>query len=602
MDRKSSIKDVHKSIPQDLPELYKELCVKLGDDNPFARFSIGFGHYVWSDNRYQWKKITDANDLEKQLVQDELSKTITRISSRIGSKTAAALFTTPDDSYIYYNDDNGSIKILITGWGFKKPERRISGGDVNEIKKKNPVNLSFSYDGVRQPNYDFIIKLERQEKSLKTDSDGFYKFSNLKVGEHFIIKDVKSEKEFTFNVIEGQSEYDYDITTYVNVIITVSSETEPIPGEQIKLVYKGKEFTSYTNSNGSGVIQVPFYEGEDVIATVRDKIQQEKVITNEILFYFDFEREKEQDVITDIIVSVLKNGQPLQSIDVLIRYANQVYQGLTDINGNYLQKVSICKGEPCSVELKDFENQVKELEEQDINKFIFQKIENDEEYQPDDKFRFKPRIIVKREDGDIVRNYSIEVEYDGSSAQYTSNMDGYVYLNEMNEGERLIVSSWPNKEIIKEYYLDHNQEELEFIIPNQGKQEDKSRKIKVMFRDIKGNPIICENVVFQQKGKNNITHKLDEYGNTSFYDDEFKIAVPIYVTINGWNNEETYDSFPFTLCEGEYEYLIQERPSKTSKWNRIIEIITILISAICFLLLWPFFEAFCLEMFNAIYN
>lgn len=602
MDRKSSVKDVHKSVSQDLPELYKTLCAKLGENNPFAKFSIGAGNYVWSDNRCSWKKMVDATNFEKNLIQDALQKTIDNVSSKIGSKTAAALFTTPDDSYIYYNDEDGEIKILITGWGFKKPERTFSGGDNVKIKLKNPVKLSFSFDGERIPNYEFVIKLEKQAKHLSTDSNGYYNFSNLKIGEHLVLNDIRSGKEYDFDVIEGQSEYDYDVTTYVGVNVLVFSDHIPVHNEPVTVTIKGRDYTSTTNAEGKSCINIPNHIGEDVTVAVRDKYQHDSVASDKIQFQFEFEGEKPNEVYTDIIVSVYKNSSPLQSQNVTIRYADGIYSGDTDYNGRFTQKVVVKEGEICTVEVTDFENKGKILKKEKINEFIFEKTEKKPVTENHEEKTFNPRIVVKRENGDVITDYAISVEYDNTSTQYTSNQDGYVYLYDLEDGKSMTVSDWPDCEIICDYVLDHNKEEYEFIIPDEDIPEDPKKQIKVMFRDVQGLPIKCENVVFQQKERNNLTCNLDEQGNTYFDEGIFKTAMPMSVKIIGWNNPEAYDPIPLTLDNGEYEYLIQEKPSKTSWWMRIAEVISVLGAALGLLLLWPYFEGFCLGMFDVIYN
>ena len=98
MERKSSVKDVHQYIKQDYPELYKALCSKLGESNPFAKFSIGAGNYVWSDNRCKWNRMIDASELKQSIIHESLNQTKADVATIIGSKTAEALFTTPDNS------------------------------------------------------------------------------------------------------------------------------------------------------------------------------------------------------------------------------------------------------------------------------------------------------------------------------------------------------------------------------------------------------------------------------------------------------------------------------------------------------------------------
>ena len=75
MERQSSVKEVHKLNKQDYSGLYKTLCAKLGEKNPFAKFSIGPGVYVWSDHRCQWQRIVDASVLKQKANQEALYQT-----------------------------------------------------------------------------------------------------------------------------------------------------------------------------------------------------------------------------------------------------------------------------------------------------------------------------------------------------------------------------------------------------------------------------------------------------------------------------------------------------------------------------------------------
>ena len=121
MERKSSVNEVHKVVQKDLSELFKTLSKKLGQDNPFAKISIGNGYYLWSDTRCQWNQMVAASDFERSVVQDALIQTKKDIASLIGSNTAEQLFTIPDDSYIYYNDDDKGYSISL-----HEPEKKAA--------------------------------------------------------------------------------------------------------------------------------------------------------------------------------------------------------------------------------------------------------------------------------------------------------------------------------------------------------------------------------------------------------------------------------------------------------------------------------------------
>ena len=115
MEKKSSIKEIHKLIPQDYPEIYKKISDILGDENPFAKFSIGAGNYIWSDNRRNWHQMIAWSTLKQEAVKEKLVAIRANLNSKFGEKQTDLLLSIPDEGYIYFNDDEGDIKILITG-------------------------------------------------------------------------------------------------------------------------------------------------------------------------------------------------------------------------------------------------------------------------------------------------------------------------------------------------------------------------------------------------------------------------------------------------------------------------------------------------------
>ena len=261
MERKSSVNEVHKVVQKDLSELFKTLSKKLGQDNPFAKINIGNGYYLWSDTRCQWNQMVAASDFERSVVQDALIQTKKDIASLIGSNTAEQLFTIPDDSYIYYNDDEGEVKILVTGWGFKKPVRVKGGPDEGDLKRNTPVNISFSYDGEKQPMYEFGVQIPTQVKKFKTDKTGQYHFNNLTQNE-LLLKDFVTGKDFRLVVEEGREDYDFDVTIYTTLHVKATVDANPVIGEKVSIQYCGKNYEASTDANGSAVIQLPLHDNE----------------------------------------------------------------------------------------------------------------------------------------------------------------------------------------------------------------------------------------------------------------------------------------------------------------------------------------------------
>lgn len=605
MEKKSSVKEVYKTIKQDLPELHKILCNKLGEDNPFAKISLGAGFYAWADDRYQWHSLSEASDLKQETVNSALFKLKNNIAGKLGEKTADALFTVPDDGYIYYNDDAEETKILITGWGFKKPIRVISEGDKGSFKKKNPISLSFLYDGERLPKYEFGIRLTKQLKRLSTDNDGYYKFSNLKVGEHFTLVDLNKGNDLKLSIIEGKSQYDFDVTAYTTINVSISENELPLQNEDISLSYHNKDYQLKTDSAGNAKIEVAYHEGEIVSASVRDQNKQQAIDATENHISFSFESPVEEPPLqpknTDISISVLFNSQGVPNQKVVITYGDNTYEGLTDDNGKFIQNVEFQENANCEVSVIGYEPQSKLLEPEIENIFVFDKTEQPKEEgeKEEEEAPFTPYIVVKRKDGSVVPDYSINITKPNDHQVAMSDDAGIVQVTDVFPGDNITVTDTNHPENSCSYLLDANQIEYVFFI-EEDEEEDITPLIKLIFRDVNDNAISCEEVNLHQDGVEDINSPLDEDGVTYIESDHFKTGVPVEITFKGWKDE--YKPVPFTIDKDEYEYLIQEKEPKTSWKRRMLEILLGVLTAILCFILWPIIEAFVTGFANEIYN
>lgn len=602
MERKSSVKDVHQYIKQDYSELYKTLCSELRDNNPFAKFSIGAGNYVWSDNRYQWHRMIDSSSFKRSMIQDMIAQTKEEIKPLVGAKTVEVLFTTPDDSYIYYNDDGGDLKILVTGWGFKKPTRIIVKPPKEDIDQDNTISLSFSYDGEKLKDYEFGLRLKNRIKRLHTNENGIFE-EKFGIGESYTVTDINNNKDFSLVIVEGQSSYDFDVTRYSTLDVSAISDGQPINGETVEILYHGKRYDTTTDVHGHATIQLPLYDGESVTASMRGKNESTRISeTGEnIEFVFKTEKPKEPEEpakkFVDIQVSVMKDSEMLPSQPVTISYGGVSIEGITDLNGIFSKQIEEIPNEVCAVDTPGFESQSKLLNCNELNKFVFEKTTATA---PANDY-FNPFILVKRENGDIVDNYPIAIEYDDNITDYISNAEGIVALSDFEDGKTMKVIDKNNLDNVADYTLNKEQKEYVFIIPEEKPEEPKD--IKVMFRDLNGNPVVCSSVIFRQEGKPELRAQLNADGDTFFKEGIFDVNSPMTVHIIGWSNSEQYPPIPFTLEENEYEYLLQEKEPKTKStwWKIILEILACLVAIASLWLLWPFFEGFCQGMFESIY-
>lgn len=378
MEKKASVKDVYRHIShEDYSELYKTLTGKLGDESPFAKFSTGAGFYEWSDSRCQWHCMANASELKQTFINEAFLQLRETIGKKIGEKTAEALFTTPDNSYIYYNDEAGEIKILITGWGFKKPVRTSGKGDIEDLPVKNPVTLSFKCDGEVLTNYKFGLRLANQVKRLTTGPAGAYEIPDIKVGEKFVVTDFNTKKDYPLEIVEGQSLYVLDVTHYATVGVDAKIDGKPLAGENTQLVYHAKFYDAVTDENGQAQFRIPFYEGETATVSMRDKKENVCIESDSEKVEFNFELNIPEipvvpKVPTEVKVVVEKNGQPMATQPVTVAYGDNTINGMTDNAGTFTTQVEEIQGEMCSVSTPGYETQSKLLDDGTQNVFLFE--------------------------------------------------------------------------------------------------------------------------------------------------------------------------------------------------------------------------------------
>lgn len=588
MEKKSSIHDVHKVIQKDFVELHKTLSNKLGDSNPFARFSIGGGFYLWADSRCNWRQMITASSLEQSLVRMALIDTKKSFAEKFGEKTADALFTVPDDSYIYYSNDGDDIEVIIAGWGFKKPVRVTGKADTDKIQIDNPVNISFLHDNQVLTDYEFGIQLPKRVKALKTDSEGVFHFDNLNVGEKFTLVDFATDQRFVLTVLEGQSQYNYDVTVPAKVDIRATLDGAPMLGESVRLLYHGKSYELTTGHDGAAFVELPFHEGESIVATMREQTQSVVINKDGNLICFSFETPKEKKE-TVIEVSVLADAKPVEGEPVEISYANSVYKGMTNADGLFLCTVDVVDGEECTVMVPHFDPQSRILHE-DKDLFVFEKVT--------ESVRFSPYIRIEGDNGFVGSRYPISVIYDGKATEYISDENGIVNLPEMEDGQLMKVIDGLNPSNVCAYKLVPDKKEYVFHVPYESRLIDKDIKVTVL--NAGGQPVKCDHVRFQQESSSaELLATLDETGSTFFSKETFKVGHDLTASII--DGDRNYEPITFRIEENEYEYVLQEYGS-SPWWLKLIQVLIVAAVIAGSILMWPYLKELIYNAFDLIYN
>lgn len=596
MEKKSSVKEVHKIIQQDYPELYKKISAKLGNENPFAKFNIGAGTYIWSDNRCEWHQMIAWSSLKQETVRAALASVRVKLNALYGEKQTDLLLTVPDDGYIYFNDDEGEVKILITGWGFKKPVRVEGKPVVEEIVGKNAVTLAFVYDGKRLPDYPFGIRLLNKARKLHTGADGLCQMGNLCVGEKYTLYDLQDDnKAYNLEIVAGKSHYDIDLTRPATLLLSAKADGQPVTNEQVDIQYHGAAYNAVTDAGGNASVELPWYDNEPLTAKLRNQSKSINIQLgqNHIDFEFTTPVTEPEAVETDILVSVLFDSAVCPGKNVVIEYNGQTNTGTTDENGQYACHVQIADDEVCKVSVDGYTPQQRALEKIPTNEFRFEKTTPVSE-----PGKLQPILVVKRENGDIVSGYPVTVKVIETEKRYITDREGKIVLPEMPLEEVMVAIDGMDSSHTEEYTVTPEQEEYVFTIPDE--EPDPEPQLKIMFRDKEDKPFAGKNVTFHQEGREDLTVYLDENGDTYLPQDTFCTDKKITAAIRGW--EEDYDPIQFETREDEYEYLLHEMPAEHSWWMIALQILAVVAAIVVAVLLWPIISGACAGAFDGLYS
>lgn len=357
--------------------------------------------------------------------------------------------------------------------------------------------------------------------------------------------------------------------------------------------FHGKQYQATTNAQGCAEISLPLYGEASVAATMLDQTEATQLTDDGGQIVFSFESEKpEEKPQVEIQVSVMKDGAMLPSQPVVINYGDKRLERTTGLDGVLSMKMEEVPQGPCTVSVEGYAPQMKRLVNNAINQYVFEKTT------ATDNKHLTPYVVVKKKSGEFVGSYPIEVTYHDAKNHYQTDDKGVAALPEMKAGETMMVEDGVHHDNKAEYVLDIDQQEYVFFIP-----EEEVKQIKVMVRNTKGEPLVCQSVKFEQQGQQAKTVQLDENGDTFFEEGLFKLDTPVVATINNGSNQTQYAPISFTLEQDEYEYLLQEKTEKAGYgwWIVVVEVLVALATLWLLIVVWPFFEDFCSRMFHVIY-
>lgn len=216
--------EVHWILPWNVESEANDcLSQLLGDlDCYFAKNIVSASGYVWEVADGDWKSLAEASAEDVARVRDELSAITDRIHRQIEkvyptNESERQIFvekfmSVPNDEYIFYCIKGDKIDIVLTGWGFKNYLRPKNGGQ-NKCFLNNtvPVRIGFTINGELQANHPFSV-IRQTVNEQQTGDDGFFSLgTNVKPEFRLNLVSRVSEESFQLVVVEGQSDYLFEI-------------------------------------------------------------------------------------------------------------------------------------------------------------------------------------------------------------------------------------------------------------------------------------------------------------------------------------------------------------------------------------------------------
>ena len=148
----------------------------LGKDASFfADIRVRQNDVTWStkDDK-EYGSFTDANELEKQIIKENVDEQIEKLSaiisgdSLIGPHTEK-IISFPSNQYIYYTIKDGVYDVVVTGWGCETTESEKEEAKGQETKSEEPAPFVHLQESERPSEDDGGQKEQSSEEEQKQE-------------------------------------------------------------------------------------------------------------------------------------------------------------------------------------------------------------------------------------------------------------------------------------------------------------------------------------------------------------------------------------------------------------------------------------------------
>lgn len=572
---KINANDIYKitqSCPCDeMEEIFEVLPSEL---QIFAKYKVGAGFYQWTVPGDGWIRLCDADEQDATDVNNELlekKQAVRNILANNHKINVDNIFTTPGDHYVFFRYHSNDLEIMLVAWDYKFPAKPVSGGVViggPKVPVKQKVVLVFREAGLSIGKHRFGYKTySGRNKNIVSDEDGKCYMGELLVGKSYDICVPGLSEPVILTPEKGKVEYFIDVSRPYTLNVRITKDGLPVDNSFAIVNYLGCVH-NVSVVNGEASIELPYSEA--AICTIMVEGEEKQIGLQYPVTDAIFELKTPH---SDVLLSIYKNGEPLQGAYFYISYNDQVYTVVSDVDGQARCSLPYMPGLNISVKTED-QTQTQVIVTP-TNSFTFNLFED---------IKAPLRILVLNELEEYVSHYTLIVEVNGLVQNVVSDSCGMVNLPELPIGLDVKVCDSNNLNNVEVYTIQEGKEEFVFHV-----ETPIERMIEFTVQDNIGNPIVNKDITLTQNGKDVIIH-LDSDGKATLSRDIFSFGEDISSSLNVDDIAET--TFNLQLDENEDEYLIEFGTKEENKWWKYIgDILYIALFVSLIFLFWYFINS-----------
>lgn len=526
----------------------------------FASLRVNGSNYEWHHPDAGWQPAGQADGEVRAQIDQKVADSRTRIVHHLGQKGAQvqtlgeSLVKIPnDEDYVFFRyDEVQGLQILFVGWGFENSLTPKPGPvHIPSGRKPQNVRLGFSIDGIVQPGRQFTFAVgNMQQQTRTTGPDGYFTLGELNVGTPLQVTDSKTKKNFALEVMEGQEDYVNDVTQQAKVQVKLQRDHAPVQTvENVVISYHGQSQTLQAEPGQSVEVTFTLWEGEEATVSALGESEPRVLQPGNNLFAFD--------VVTPParvkVRMVHADGTPYVGASVQLIYDTEQRKLVTDSFGEATISLPYRQGVSCVV-ITGLGTQQQELNAGFEQMFDFREVREEPLTAP---------VVVRllHADGQPMAGQSGTADYDGAQHAFTTN--------ELGES-RFALPYMEGRQCTVTTAIGSDRRELatasETLFEFRAAQAPPPLAFDyhLRFIDHDEQPYRGMRVEFCQDERR-FPATLDEEGGTNLPNAAFDTGKPINIVMHA--ADERIEGLVVQLETDEYEYLIQTKPSKPSRWH-----------------------------------